>query len=82
MHTEREVHTTIFSFFGIFNQQLIEEISEIEAMFSEEFVTLHMGDGYSFFNEGGFDIFGIDLFPEHLGENFDLFLSPYNESTR
>jgi len=39
-----------------------------------------MGDGYSFFNEGGFDIFGIDLFPEHLGENFDLFLSPYNES--
>jgi len=36
MRTEREVHTTIFRFFGIFNQQLIEEISEIEAMFSKE----------------------------------------------
>jgi len=24
-------------------------------------VTLHMGDGYTFFNEGGFDIFGINL---------------------
>jgi len=39
-----------------------------------------VGDGYGFFNKGWFDILGIDLFPEHLGEDFDLFLSPYNES--
>jgi len=36
MRTEREMHTAIFRFFGVFNQQLIEEISEVEAMFSEE----------------------------------------------